>query len=49
VLIFIRKTLKLGKEKESWDVLYWSHSVGLHDEINSIIAIVGLCTLSEQG
>ena len=26
-----------------------SHSVGLHDEINSIIAIVGLCSLSEQG
>jgi len=24
-------------------------SVGLHDEINSIIAIVGLCSLSEQG
>ena len=23
-------------------------SVGLHDEINSIIAIVGLCSLSEQ-
>jgi len=23
--------------------------VGLHDEINSIIAIVGLCSLSEQG
>jgi len=25
------------------------HSVGLHDEINSIIALVGLCSLSEQG
>ena len=24
-------------------------SVGLHDEINSIIVIVGLCSLSEQG
>ena len=26
-----------------------AHSVGLHDEINWIIAIVGLCSLSEQG
>ena len=24
-------------------------SVGLHDEINWIIAIVGLCSLSERG
>ena len=26
-----------------------SQSVGLHDEINSIIAVVGLCSLYEQG
>jgi len=26
-----------------------SQSAGLHDEINWIIAIVGLCSLSEQG
>jgi len=26
-----------------------TQSVGLHDEINSIIAIIGLCSLSEQG
>ena len=25
------------------------HSVRLHDEINCIIAVVGLCSLSEQG
>ena len=31
--------------------VHWlrTHSVGLHDEINLIIAIVGLCSLSEQG
>ena len=31
------------KQDEPWK----KHSVGLHDEINSIIAIVVLCSLSE--